>query len=157
MHTHTQTRSQAEQGLVRGCHTSRQHGTHITRMEAQAHTHSYMHLQKHRLNKDWCVDATRAGNMAHLLNHSCEPNCLSRTISARHPLTGVVADHVVIYAKVCALLMPSLKVIKIALQKGSRADLAATALNSFATSGLSPSLTMTVLAPARDHNLFCFS
>jgi len=53
-----------------------------------------------RLNKDWCVDATRAGNMAHLLNHSCEPNCLSRTISARHPSTGHIADHVVIFAKV---------------------------------------------------------
>ncbi|KAF5842505.1 hypothetical protein DUNSADRAFT_6749 [Dunaliella salina] len=52
-----------------------------------------------RLNKDWCVDATRAGNMAHLLNHSCEPNCLSRTISARHPVTGNIADHVVIFAK----------------------------------------------------------
>lgn len=34
-----------------------------------------------RLNLDFCVDATRCGNLAHLLNHSCEPNCFSRTIS----------------------------------------------------------------------------
>ena len=41
----------------------------------------------------WC-----AGNMAHLLNHSCEPNAYSRTISVRDSRTGAVADHVVIFA-----------------------------------------------------------
>lgn len=34
-----------------------------------------------RLNTSYCVDATRSGNLAHLLNHSCNPNCVSRTIS----------------------------------------------------------------------------
>eukprot|EP00798_Chlamydomonas_sp_ICE-L_P008008 gene8008-1237_t len=52
-----------------------------------------------RLNYHMCVDATRSGNMAHLLNHSCAPNCHSRTISVRNSSTGVVEDHVVIFAK----------------------------------------------------------
>lgn len=37
--------------------------------------------------------------MAHLLNHSCEPNSYSRTISVRCPQTGTLSDHVVIFAK----------------------------------------------------------
>ena len=45
-----------------------------------------------RLDKDYCVDATRAGNMAHLINHSCEPNCHSRTITVNGK------NHVVIFA-----------------------------------------------------------
>lgn len=53
-----------------------------------------------RLNSAYCVDATRAGNMAHLLNHSCDPNCYSRTITVKHPVTGKVDDHVIIFAKV---------------------------------------------------------
>ncbi len=40
-----------------------------------------------------------AGNMAHLLNHSCEPNSYSRTVSVRCPDTGTLSDHVVIFAK----------------------------------------------------------
>ncbi|KAI3431442.1 hypothetical protein D9Q98_004494 [Chlorella vulgaris] len=59
-----------------------------------------------RLNKALCVDATRAGNLAHMLNHSCDPNCYSRTISITEGGTGgtgtagsEVVDHVVIFAK----------------------------------------------------------
>lgn len=56
-------------------------------------------LVYHRLNESLCVDATRAGNMAHLLNHSCEPNCVSRTVSVRDGTTGTLQDHVIIFAK----------------------------------------------------------
>ena len=31
-----------------------------------------------KLNDSTCVDATRSGNVAHLINHSCDPNCASR-------------------------------------------------------------------------------
>jgi hypothetical protein len=51
-----------------------------------------------RLNEDMCVDATVAGNIAHLLNHSCAPCCHSRTITVTHPVTGERRDHVVIFA-----------------------------------------------------------
>lgn len=37
-----------------------------------------------------CVDATRAGNLAHMLNHSCAPNCYSRTLRCG-ALTELVA------------------------------------------------------------------
>ncbi len=40
-----------------------------------------------------------AGNMAHLLNHSCEPNAYSRTITVRSTATGLLHDHVVIFAR----------------------------------------------------------
>ena len=46
------------------------------------------------------MDATRAGNMAHLLNHSCQPNCCSHIITVRCPTTGALEDHVIIFAKV---------------------------------------------------------
>ena len=65
-----------------------------------------MHLQVgagtyvFRLDEDHCVDATASGNMAHLLNHSCQPNCISRTVPVTHPENGEVSEHVVIYAKV---------------------------------------------------------
>lgn len=40
-----------------------------------------------------CVDASRRGNIAHLLNHSCEPNCFSATKTIFFPdgpVDGVV-------------------------------------------------------------------
>ncbi|KAG2498072.1 hypothetical protein HYH03_003832 [Edaphochlamys debaryana] len=51
------------------------------------------------LNGEQHIDATRAGNMAHLLNHSCDPNCYSRAITLTDPATGAVTDHVIITAK----------------------------------------------------------
>jgi hypothetical protein len=41
------------------------------------------------------VDATRAGNMAHLINHSCEPNCYSRLITVS---AGGGPPHIVLFA-----------------------------------------------------------
>ncbi|XP_073053542.1 histone-lysine N-methyltransferase ATX2-like [Primulina eburnea] len=46
-----------------------------------------------RVDDERVVDATRAGSIAHLINHSCEPNCYSRTIS----ING--NDHIIIFAK----------------------------------------------------------
>ena len=36
--------------------------------------------------------------MAHLLNHSCAPNCVSRNHTILDPGTGLAWDHVIIYA-----------------------------------------------------------
>lgn len=52
-----------------------------------------------RMTEEACVDATRTGNMAHLLNHSCAPNCYSRNISLRHEASGVLREHVLLCAK----------------------------------------------------------
>lgn len=46
-----------------------------------------------KLTEQQCVDATCAGNIAHLLNHSCEPSCYSRVVT----VDG--CNHVVIFAK----------------------------------------------------------
>lgn len=51
-----------------------------------------------RLNADFCVDATRAGNLAHLLNHSCNPNCYSRTVPVWDAKLNRAVDHVIIFA-----------------------------------------------------------
>ena len=51
------------------------------------------------LNDDLLVDATRAGNMAHLLNHSCEPNCYSKHVHVWDDDLGEKVPHVVICAK----------------------------------------------------------
>jgi len=50
-----------------------------------------------RINPEYCVDATRTGNLAHLLNHSCDANCASRTITVKGR-DGQPVDHVVIFA-----------------------------------------------------------
>ncbi|KAK9809202.1 hypothetical protein WJX72_011258 [[Myrmecia] bisecta] len=52
-----------------------------------------------RMSDAECVDATRKGNLAHLLNHSCDPNCYSRTITVQDKRSGRTHDHVVICAK----------------------------------------------------------
>ncbi len=49
------------------------------------------------INPEYCVDATRTGNLAHLLNHSCDANCASRTITVKGR-DGQPVDHVVIFA-----------------------------------------------------------
>lgn len=49
------------------------------------------------LSDDSCVDATRQGNSAHLLNHSCSSNCFSQTITIQHG-DGDERDHVIIIA-----------------------------------------------------------
>ncbi|CAM8918089.1 unnamed protein product [Rhodiola kirilowii] len=46
-----------------------------------------------RIDDQRVIDATRAGSIAHLINHSCEPNCYSRVIS----VSG--QDHIIIFAK----------------------------------------------------------
>ncbi|GKU87587.1 hypothetical protein SLEP1_g1963 [Rubroshorea leprosula] len=46
-----------------------------------------------RINAERVIDATRAGSIAHLINHSCEPNCYSRLISVNGD------EHVIIFAK----------------------------------------------------------
>eukprot|EP00958_Prasinococcus_capsulatus_P005150 scaffold497_cov368-Prasinococcus_capsulatus_cf.AAC.14 len=47
-----------------------------------------------RLDEFHTIDATCMANFAHLINHSCEPNCASRTITVKGE------DHVIISAKV---------------------------------------------------------
>ncbi|CAA3024743.1 histone-lysine N-methyltransferase ATX2-like [Olea europaea subsp. europaea] len=46
-----------------------------------------------RIDDKRVIDATRAGSIAHLINHSCEPNCYSRVISINSD------EHIVIFAK----------------------------------------------------------
>ncbi|EPS74191.1 hypothetical protein M569_00564, partial [Genlisea aurea] len=46
-----------------------------------------------RIDDDRVIDATRAGSIAQLINHSCDPNCYSRVISVNGD------DHIIIFAK----------------------------------------------------------
>ncbi|KAI9194260.1 hypothetical protein LWI28_004545 [Acer negundo] len=46
-----------------------------------------------RIDDERVIDATRAGSIAHLINHSCEPNCYSRVISVSGD------EHIIIFAK----------------------------------------------------------
>lgn len=55
-----------------------------------------------QLPQDMCVDATRAGNIAHLMNHSCSPNCFSavKTIYKPSPDGGFEeVEKVILFAK----------------------------------------------------------
>lgn len=51
------------------------------------------------LDDDFLVDATKAGNMAHLLNHSCSSNCYSKHVHVWNDSLGAKVPHVVICAK----------------------------------------------------------
>eukprot|EP01018_Ginkgo_biloba_P036073 Gb_27375 [translate_table: standard] len=46
-----------------------------------------------RIDEERVLDATRAGSIAHLINHSCEPNCYSRVINVGGE------DRIIIFAK----------------------------------------------------------
>ncbi|XWS22244.1 hypothetical protein CRYUN_Cryun29cG0017900 [Craigia yunnanensis] len=46
-----------------------------------------------RIDNERVIDATRAGSIAYLINHSCEPNCYSRVISVHGD------EHIIIFAK----------------------------------------------------------
>ena len=47
----------------------------------------------------YSIDATHVGNHARNLNHSCDPNCFTRTLVIRHADDGHVEEHVLILAK----------------------------------------------------------
>ncbi|CAN8247651.1 unnamed protein product [Cochlearia groenlandica] len=46
-----------------------------------------------RIDNERVIDATKAGSIAHLINHSCVPNCYSRVISVNGD------EHIIIFAK----------------------------------------------------------
>ncbi|XP_018477200.2 histone H3-lysine(4) N-trimethyltransferase ATX1 isoform X2 [Raphanus sativus] len=46
-----------------------------------------------RIDDERVIDATRAGSIAHLINHSCVPNCYSRVITVNGD------EHIIIFAK----------------------------------------------------------
>lgn len=46
-----------------------------------------------RIDDERVVDATRVGSIAHLINHSCEPNCFSRVVTVNGE------EHIIIFAK----------------------------------------------------------
>lgn len=51
------------------------------------------------LDDDYMVDATKAGNMAHVLNHSCDPNCYSKHVHVWNEGRNSKQPHIVICAK----------------------------------------------------------
>jgi len=46
-----------------------------------------------RIDEDWIVDATMAGNRARFVNHSCEPNCFAKVINVDE------TDKIVLFSK----------------------------------------------------------
>ena len=42
----------------------------------------------------------QAGNLAHLLNHSCQPNCHSRLITVWDAAAQAPREHVMLFARV---------------------------------------------------------
>ncbi|CAL8471229.1 g10771 [Coccomyxa elongata] len=46
-----------------------------------------------RVDADWVVDATRRGGKARFINHCCDPNCYTKTVSVNGQL------HIMIYSK----------------------------------------------------------
>lgn len=71
--------------------------SHAARASLLAVLHVLRSLPRRRRRRS-CPGA-QAGNMAHLLNHSCDPNCYSRLTGVWDPAAGMSLQHVMLYAK----------------------------------------------------------